>query len=68
MIYLKTPEEIEKMRKACALASQTLGEIAKWVTPGVTTHKLDSVAREFIADNGGRAAWRISRRDLLRGQ
>lgn len=56
MIYLKTPEEIEKMRKACALASQTLGEIAKWVTPGVTTHKLDSVAREFIADNGGRAA------------
>lgn len=56
MIYLKTPEEIEKMRKACALASQTLGEIAKWVTPGVTTHKLDSVAREFIADNGARAA------------
>lgn len=54
MIYLKTPEEIEKMRKACALASQTLGEIAKWVTPGVTTHKLDAVAREFIADNGGR--------------
>jgi methionyl aminopeptidase len=56
MIYLKTPEEIEKMRKACALVSQTLGEIAKWVTPGVTTNKIDAVAREFIADNGGRAA------------
>lgn len=56
MIYLKTPEEIEKMRAACALASRTLGEIAKWVTPGVTTHKIDAVAREFIADNGGRAA------------
>ncbi len=56
MIYLKTPEEIEKMRKACALVSQTLGEIAKWVAPGVTTNKLDAVAREFIADNGGRAA------------
>lgn len=54
MIYLKTPEEIEKMRAACTLASRTLGEIAKWVTPGVTTHKIDAVAREFIADNGGR--------------
>lgn len=56
MIYLKTPEEIEKMRAACMLVSRTLGEIAKWVTPGVTTHKIDSIAREFISDNGGHAA------------
>ena len=54
MIYLKTPEEIELMRNACALTSRTLGEIAKWVTEGVTTHKLDAVAREYIADNGGK--------------
>ncbi len=53
MIYLKTPEEIEKMRVACALTSRTLGEIARWVTEGVTTRKLDMVAREFISDNGG---------------
>lgn len=56
MIYLKTPEEIEKMRNACSLASRTLGELAKWVTPGVTTNKIESIAREFIHDNGGRAA------------
>ncbi|MCM1293530.1 MAG: type I methionyl aminopeptidase [Bacteroides sp.] len=56
MIYLKTPEEIEKMREACTLVSRTLGEIAKWVTPGVTTHKIDAIAREFISDNGGKAA------------
>lgn len=56
MIYLKTPEEIEKMRRACDLVSRTLGEIAKWVRPGVTTNRIESVAREFIADNGGRAA------------
>lgn len=53
MIYLKTSEEIEKMRKACTLTSSTLGEIAKWVKPGVTTQKLDTVAREYIHDNGG---------------
>lgn len=56
MIYLKTPDEIEQMRKACDLTSRTLGEMAKWVQPGVTTHKIDSVAKEFILDNGGRPA------------
>lgn len=56
MIYLKTPEEIEKMRQASTLVSRTLGEVAKWVAPGVTTHKLDTIAREFILDNGGKPA------------
>ncbi len=56
MIYLKTSEEIALMREACILVSRTLGEVAKWVTPGVTTLKLDTVAREFIQDNGGKPA------------
>jgi methionyl aminopeptidase len=56
MIYLKTPDEIDKMRRVCALTSLTLGEIAKHIQPGVTTHKLDTVAREFIVKNGGRPA------------
>lgn len=56
MIYLKTPQEIELMRNACDLVSRTLGEVAKWIAPGVATHKLDTIAREFILDNGGRPA------------
>ncbi len=56
MIYLKTPEEIERMREAAILVSRTLGEVARWITPGVTTLKLDAIAREFIRDNGGRPA------------
>lgn len=56
MIYLKTAEEIEKMRAACHLTSLTLGEIAKWVKPGVTTNRIESIAREFIHDNGGHPA------------
>ncbi len=56
MIYLKTAEELEKMRKAADLTSRALGEVAKWVKPGVTTGKLDAIAREFILDNGGRPA------------
>ena len=56
MIYLKTLEEIALMRNACDLVSRTLAEVAKHVAPGVTTFKLDNIAREFICDNGGRPA------------
>lgn len=56
MIYLKTPEEMEGMKVACDLVSRTLGEVARWIQPGVTTNKLDTIAREFIHDNGGRPA------------
>lgn len=54
MIKLKTAEEIEKVRKACELTSLTLGEIARWVAPGITTNRIESIVREFIHDNGGR--------------
>ena len=56
MIYLKTPEEIEAMRPACDLISRTRGELARWIQPGVTTRRLDTIAREYIMDNGGRPA------------
>jgi len=35
------------------LIGKTLGELAKWIEPGVTTLKLDKVAEEFIRDHGG---------------
>lgn len=53
MIFIKTPEELEKMRAACDLVSRTLGEVAKWVAPGITTHRLDTIAREFILGQRG---------------
>jgi methionyl aminopeptidase len=53
MIFLKTAEEIEKMRAASELTARTLGEVAKWVAPGISTQRLDDIAREYILDNGG---------------
>lgn len=52
MIYLKTDDEIELLRKANLLVSATLTEIAKIIRPGVTTLQLDSLAEQFIRDNG----------------
>ena len=48
MIYLKTDEEIEQLRDANLVVARTLAEVAKWVTPGVTTRKLNQVADDYI--------------------
>ena len=34
------------------MVARTLGEMAKWVAPGVTTLKLDSIAEEYIRSQG----------------
>lgn len=52
MIYLKTEDEIELLRKANRLVAATLAEIAKIVRPGVTTRQLDTLAEQFIRDHG----------------
>lgn len=52
MLYLKTEEEIELLRKANLLVSSTLAEIAKIIRPGVTTKELDNLAEQFIRDHG----------------
>lgn len=52
MIYLKTEDEIELLRKANLLVSKTLSEIAKVLKPGVTTKQLDTLAEQVIRDNG----------------
>jgi methionyl aminopeptidase len=54
MIYLKTEEEIELLRRSNDLLGRTLAEVAKVIRPGVTTADLDKVAYEFICDHGGK--------------
>ena len=53
MIVLKTKEEIELIRKAALLVSQTLAEVGRHIRPGVTTQFLDQIGEQFIRDNGG---------------
>lgn len=52
MIYLKTDEEIELLREADLVVARTLGEVAKWIAPGITTRKLDQIAEDYIRSQG----------------
>ena len=51
MIFYKTGEEIERIKKSSLLVGKTLAEVAKIIKPGVTTLNLDKIAEEFIRDN-----------------
>ncbi len=53
MISYKSDEEIELMRQSAELLSRTMGEIAKYVKPGVTTNQLDKIAYDYITEHGG---------------
>lgn len=53
MIYLKTDEEIELIRKSNLLVAQTLAVVAEKVQPGISTLELDQLAEEYIRDHHG---------------
>ena len=54
MLKIKTQEEIEIIRRNNILVSRTLAEIAKHIKPGVTTLYLDTIAEQYIRDNGAK--------------
>ena len=58
MIYYKTEEEIDLIRKSSLLVAKTHAELAAIIKPGVNTLKLDRIAEEFILDNGGIPAFK----------
>ena len=57
MIKLKTHDEIEGIARSCDLLSELFAVLRPLVQPGRTTGELDRVAREFIAERGGKPAF-----------
>ncbi len=51
-IKLYGPEAFEGMRKAGRLAAECLDMLIPHVKPGVTTGRIDDLAREFVLDHG----------------
>lgn len=52
MITIKSKSEIEKMRAACRITGETLELIEKHIRPGVSTDRLDKIARDYIVSKG----------------
>ena len=53
MITRKSPEEIDRMRRAGRLVGHTLSRVVEAVRPGVTLLELDALAERVIRDGGG---------------
>jgi methionyl aminopeptidase len=58
VIVCKSPSEIERMRAANVLVADVLGELARMVTPGVTTQELDAAAERLVRDGGAEPAFK----------
>ena len=52
-VILKSPEEIEAMKKAGALSAAVLREVGARCVPGATTLELDQFAEDYIRSHGG---------------
>lgn len=58
MVFYKTEEEIDVIRKGASILSRAHGEVASLIRAGVTTQELDARAEEFIRDHGGRPSFK----------
>lgn len=58
MIIIKSPPEIEAMRRAGAIVGQFFEEINKHVRSGVATLHLEEIAEEYVAKLGVRGAFK----------
>ncbi|QSX07469.1 type I methionyl aminopeptidase [Alkalibacter rhizosphaerae] len=58
MIIVKSPEEIQLMKKAGKIVAGVHREMAKHIKPGITTMELDRLAEEFIRRAGAIPAFK----------
>lgn len=52
MIHLRSPLEIELIRKSALLVGDAIAEAAKMLKAGITTMQVDARLEQFILDNG----------------
>lgn len=52
MIYIKSPEEIEKIRAACVVVRDTLLHVEKNIRAGMTTQEVDALVHDYIVASG----------------
>jgi methionyl aminopeptidase len=55
-VEIKSPREIELMRKVCQLAAETLLVVGDQIRPGMTTMDIDRIVHEHTLSQGARPA------------
>ncbi|HFE52365.1 MAG TPA: type I methionyl aminopeptidase [Bacteroidetes bacterium] len=58
MIVLKTPEQIEKIRKSCRILVDTFRRAEELLKPGVKTAEIDAAVEEYIRSRGAVPAFK----------
>ena len=58
MIFLKSPREIEIMRRANLIVAEVLQEVKKLIAPGITTLELDALAEELTYKKKAKPAFK----------
>lgn len=58
MIFIKNKKEIDLMRAAGKIVSETLNLVEEKVRPGITTAEINRIAEEFITKNGGKPSFK----------
>lgn len=57
-INIKTPDQIEKMRRSGKILAELLNVLVQNVKPGISTKELDNFAEKFIKEKGGKPAFK----------
>ena len=52
MIYIKSKDEIKKIREAGIIAANLFKYLKDYIKPGITTKELDKISDDFISKNG----------------
>jgi len=58
MIIVKSPREIEQLKRSNAIVAEVFEKLKKMIEPGITTKELDQVAEEYILLKGGQPAFK----------
>jgi methionyl aminopeptidase len=58
MIIIKSPRELEQLKRSNAIVAEVFERLKGMIAPGITTKELDQVAEEYIILKGARPAFK----------
>lgn len=58
MIIIKSPREIELIRKSCRIVADTFEHISKIIRPGIATREIDKQVENYIRSRGAKPAFK----------